>query len=133
MNLVVGPYVKRPRVAKTTALDTSKFSMFNALRRIDECLTLIKRTGTPGLTDSTATLGLNLTHLMGLNVIVTSRSRTFTIIVQGRQSTFTLTGCIIEDTFHNIVHPLQPDYLISLNRQLITNSDDLIEQLYEQY
>lgn len=133
MNLVVGPYVRRPRAVKTGTINTSKFSMFNSLRRIDECIVLIKRTGTPGLTDSTATPGLNLTHLMGLNFIVTSRGRTFTIIVQGRQRTFTLTGCIIEDTFYNIVHPSQPDYLISLNRQLITNSDDLIEQLYENY
>ncbi|ASG79617.1 hypothetical protein [Lactiplantibacillus pentosus] len=133
MNLVVGPYVRRPRATKTATINTSKFSMFNSLRRIDECLALIKRTGTPGLTDSTATLGLNLTHLMGLNVIVTSNHRSFTIIVQGRQNTFTLTGCIIEVTFHNMAHPLRTDYLISLNRQLITNSDDLIEQLYDHY
>lgn len=133
MNIVVGPYVRRPRAVKSDPRNTSKFSMFNSLRRIDECLVLIKRTGTPGLIDSTATLGLNLTHLMGLNVIVTSRGRSFTIIVQGRQRSFTLTGCFIEDTLYNAVHPAQPDYLISLNRQLITNSDDLIEQLYDHY
>ncbi|MDV0431599.1 hypothetical protein RXV91_12065 [Lactiplantibacillus sp. DA1] len=133
MNLVVRPYIQRSRAVKADTINTSKFSMFNSLRRIDECLFLIKHTGTPGLTDSTATLGLNLTHLMGLNVIVTSHGRSFTIIVQSRQRTFTLTGCIIEDTFYNIVHPSQPDYLISLNRQLITNSDDLIEQLYSHY
>ncbi|RRK10418.1 hypothetical protein D1831_07620 [Lactiplantibacillus garii] len=125
MNLVVGPYLRRQHTASTP-----KFSMYAALKRIDECLQLIKRTGMIGLTDSTATLGLNLTHLMGSNVVVTNDQRSFNIIVQDREETFTLTGCIIQDTFHNIMNPLEPGYLISLNRQLIANSDDLIETIY---
>lgn len=125
MNLVVGPYLRRPHAASTP-----KFSMYAALKRIDECIQLIKRTGTIGLTDSTSTLGLNLTHVMGSSVVVTNDRRSFSVIVQNREETITLTGCIIQDTFHNIMNPLNPSYLISLNRQLIANSDDLIETIY---
>lgn len=129
MNIAVGTSARRSR----TCTDTAKYSMFNSLSRIDECLALIKRTGTLGLTDSTAAIGLNLTHLMGINVVLTSQNRAFTIIARDRQRTFTLTGCIIEDTFHNIVNPLHPRYLISLDHHLITNSDDLVETLYNHY
>ena len=125
MNLVVGPYLRRTNVASTP-----KFSMYAALKRIDECLALIKRTGNVGLTDSTATLGLNLTHLMGTSVIVTNNRYGFKLVVTTQETTVTLTGCVIQDTFHNIVDPLNPGYLLSLNRQLIANSDDLIETIY---
>ncbi|BDZ29750.1 hypothetical protein RA086_01055 [Lactiplantibacillus sp. WILCCON 0030] len=125
MNLVVGPFLRKPHEQST-----HKFSMYAALERVDECLRLITKTGILGLTNSTATLGLNLTHLLGVNVVVTNDRQTFTIIVQNHQATFSMTGCIIQDTFHNILNPTQPGYLISLNRQLISNSDDLIETLY---
>lgn len=125
MNLVVGPFLRKPHEQSS-----HHFSMYAALERVDECLRLITKTGVLGLTDSTATLGLNLTHLVGANVIVTNDSQTFTIIVQSDQNTFSMTGCIIQDTFHNILNPTKPGYLISLNRQLISNSDDLIETLY---
>jgi hypothetical protein len=127
MNLVLGPYMHR---SNTT--ETPKLSMYTALERIDGAIQLIKQTGLAGLTNSTATLGLNLTHLIGTNVIVTNDLRHFNIIVRDHRNTFTLTGCLIQDTFHNIVNPLKPRYLISLNRQLIDNSDDLIETIYNQ-
>lgn len=127
MNLVLGPYMRR---SNTT--ETPKLSMYTALERIDTAIQLIKQTGLTGLTNSTATLGLNLTHLIGTNVIVTNDLRHFSIIVQDHRTTFTLTGCLIQDTLHNIVNPLKPRYLISLNRQLIDNSDDLIETIYNQ-
>lgn len=125
MNLVVGPYLRR------NSTHSSKFSMYNALKRIDQCLQLIKKTGAIGLTDSTAALGLNLTHLTGASVIVTNGAHSFNVIVQDHDKTVTLTGCLIQDTFHNIVNPLNPSYLISLNRQLISSSDDLIETIYD--
>lgn len=125
MNLVVGPFLRKPHEQSST-----HFSMYAALERVDACLRLITATGVLGLTNSTATLGLNLTHLIGANVVVTNDRQTFTIIVQNHEKTFSMTGCIIQDTFHNILNPTQPGYLISLNRQLISNSDDLIETLY---
>jgi len=130
MNIAVGTSARRSRTSHT---NTTKFSMFNSLSRIDECLELIKRTGTLGLTDSTAIIGLNLTHLMGVNVVLTSQEHTFSTIVRDQERMFTLTGCIIEDTFHNIVDPSHQKYLIALDHQLITNSDDLIETLYSHY
>jgi len=131
MNIAVGTSARRSRTSH--ANNTTKFSMFNSLSRIDECLELIKRTGTLGLTDSAAIIGLNLTHLMGVNVILTNQQHSFTTIVRDHKKSFTLTGCIIEDTFHNIVDPSHQKYLISLDHRLITNSDDLIETLYDHY
>ncbi|WP_318767319.1 hypothetical protein [Lactiplantibacillus carotarum] len=126
MSLVVGPYLRRTQTASTP-----KFSMYAALNRIDECIQQIKLTGTTGLTDSAATLGLNLTHLMGMSVVVTNTRHSFSVIVNRGGDKFTLTGCVIQDTLHNMMNPFEPRYLISLNRQLIANSDDLIETVYE--
>ncbi|MFC6295665.1 hypothetical protein ACFQH1_10680 [Lactiplantibacillus daoliensis] len=125
MNLVVGPFLRKPHEQSA-----NHYSMYAASERVDECLRLITKTGVLGLTDSAATLGLNLTYLIGADVVVTNDHQTFTIIVQSHETTFMITGTIIQDSFHNILNPLQPSYLISLNRQLITNSDDLIEALY---
>ena len=127
MNLVVGPFLRKPHEQSDR-----HFSMYAASKRVDDCLQLIMKTGVLGLTDATATLGLNLTYLVGANVVVTNDRQTFTITVQSPQVNFFMTGCLIQDTFHNILNPTQPGYLISLNRQLINTSDDLIETLYAQ-
>ncbi|AVK64246.1 hypothetical protein C5Z26_09030 [Lactobacillus sp. CBA3606] len=123
MNLVVGPFLRKTRAVP-------KVSMYTALERVDQCLKLITNTGAMGLTNSTATLGLNLTHLLDANVVVTSNHQTFNIIIQVQTETLVMTGCIIKDAFHNMVNPMHPTYLISLDRQLIVNSDDLIEAIY---
>lgn len=123
MNIIVGPYAKHP----------AKLSMYTALTRLDDCLTVIRKTGVPGLTAATATLSLNLTQLMGCNVIVTNDQQRFTVIVHNQPNIFTLTGCLIEDTFHNIVNPLTPSYLIALDHQLITTGDELVENIYRHY
>ncbi|MFB9769673.1 hypothetical protein [Lactiplantibacillus modestisalitolerans] len=121
MNLVIGPYLKHTQVAEPQP------SMGKALARLDTCLDLIRQTGVAGLTDTASALGINLTYLLGNNVIVTNHNQQFTIIVDHQPRALTLTGCLIQDTFHNITHPYQPGYLISLNRQLVTTGEDLVE------
>ena len=115
MKLVVGPFHR-----STTP------SMLTAMQRVDICLDLIGQTGTAGLTASTATLGLNLTYLLGNDVIVTNDAQTITIIIDEQSRPLTLTGCLIQDTLHNALYPQQPHYLLAINRQLITSGDELI-------
>ncbi|MFD1419922.1 hypothetical protein [Lactiplantibacillus songbeiensis] len=101
-------------------------SMFRLLNQVDQCLARITTTGALGLTQSTATLSLLLTQLFDTTIILTSDRHTFNVIFDDPQHKFNLTGCLIENTFSNILHPDCPTYIIALNRQLIKNSDDLV-------
>jgi len=106
-------------------------SINKLLNQVDQCLELMTRTGATGLTNAAPTLSLALTQLFDTTIIITSYRHTFTIIFDDPRHKFNLTGCLIENTFSNILHPEHPTYIVSLNRQLIRTSDDLVEAIYD--